>query len=274
MGRDGTQLTRRTTLKRIGVATTVGGFGLSGVAGTASATETAANLTATEITSDGATFTWDDVGGQQYYLYWQNSDTGEREYRGVSGTEATLSLSTGVTYFVWLGVQDDYSISWQGPVRVLTQESEPESDDADDDVDEEVADIEAAIHDAVNRRREDNGLSTLSYRDDIATVARDHSQYMADQGRIMHTQEDGDGPGDRLEQDGIVCRGWGENVLQNYQADESATDAGDYSVQQWMDSSGHRENILTEAFTVEGVGVALTDAGELYATQVLGIDCR
>lgn len=261
----GSQLSRRAALKRISGAAAVGGLGLAGAVGSAAATETDANLRATEITSTAVTFAWDDVDGQGYYLYWQNSNSGNSEYREVSGTEATQQLSPGTTYYVWLGVSDGSGFSWQGPVRVMTERR---------DLQQFIADVEANIHDGTNDERANNGVAALSYSDDLATVARDHSQYQAEQGYIMHVQEDGDRVGDRLTQDGITCSGWGENVLQNNQADQSAADAADISVQSWMDSTGHRENILNSEFTEEGIGVAITDTGKLYATQVFGVGCQ
>lgn len=262
---NGSQLSRRAALKRIGGVAAAGGLGAAGMVGSAAAVETAANLRVTGTSSTEATFAWDDVGAQQYYLYWQNSNSGNSASRAVSGTQVTQELFTGTTYYVWLGVSDGAGISWQGPVRVMTERSDPE---------QFIADVEANIHDGVNAERDDDGVAALEYSEELASVARDHSEYQADQGYIMHIQEDGDTVDDRLEQDGISCTRWGENVLQNNQADQSATDAADYSVQQWMDSPGHRENILESDFTEEGIGVAITDTGELYATQVFGQGCQ
>jgi uncharacterized protein YkwD len=261
----GSQLSRRAALKRISGAAAVGGLGFAGGVGSAGATETDANFRATEITSTEVTFAWDDVGAGQYYLYWQNSNSDNSDYREVSGTEATQQLSSGTTYYVWLGVSDGSGFSWQGPLRVTTERSDPQ---------QFIEDVEANIHDRVNDERANNGVPALDYNGDLATVARDHSQYQAEQGEIMHVQEDGDTVGDRLDQDGITCTGWGENVLQNNQADQSAADAAAATVQLWMDSTGHRENILNGEFTQEGVGIAITDAGELYATQVFGEGCQ
>jgi uncharacterized protein YkwD len=262
---EGSQLSRRAALKRVSGAAAVSGLGLAGAVGSAAATETDANLRATEITSTEVTFAWEDVDAQQYYLYWQNSNSGNSEYREVSGTEATQQLFTGTTYYVWLGVSDGSGLSWQGPIRVMTERSDPQ---------QFISAVEANIHDGVNEERANNGVAALSYSEDLATVARDHSQYQSEQGYIMHIQEDGDTVGDRLDQDGITCSGWGENVLQNNQADQSAAEAADITVQQWMDSTGHRENILNSEFTEEGIGVAITDTGELYATQVFGEGCQ
>ncbi len=141
------------------------------------------------------------------------------------------------------------------------------------DVDFETA-VESAIHDRVNEIRTDRGLDALAYRDDLAAVASSHSQDMADRNYLSHTSPEGETMSDRYERFGIDCRGWAENVLFNYAADESPTAAARQSVDQWMGSDGHRQNILSQSWTAEGIGAAVASDGRLYVTQNFGTNCR
>lgn len=273
------RVSRRKTLKQVGIATATGALGVAAGTGQVTAQADNTDFSVVSVGTTDVTLTWNDVGARNYYLYWKNRDTSNTAYTKTQSTEKTLSLQSGTEYLIYLGVVTDRSIEWKRPVTVGTDAEagggdDDETDDgSDSDTSSFVSSVEAKIHEKINDRRADNGLSSLSYRDNIATVARDHSQYQANQGELSHVQNDGDDVGARLEQDGITCRGWAENVLYNYSADDSAEAAAEKSVEQWMNSSGHRDNILGE-YAVEGVGVVTTSSGRLYATQVFGSACN
>ncbi|WP_101296865.1 CAP domain-containing protein [Halegenticoccus soli] len=140
--------------------------------------------------------------------------------------------------------------------------------------DEYEREVERAIHRRVNRIRTDRGLDPLAYGDRLAEIAAYHSWDMADVGYFSHTSPDGETVSDRYEKFGLSCRRWGENILYNYAADESPTEAARQSVDQWMQSSGHRRNILADFWTAEGIGVEVASDGRLYLTQNFGTGCR
>lgn len=273
------RVSRRTTLKQVGIATGAGALGVAAGTGQVTAQADSTDLSVVSVGTTDVTLTWNDVGARTHYLYWKNRDTGNTAYTTTQSTEKTLSLQSGTEYLIYLGVVNDRTIEWKRPVTAVTDAEDGGGDDdatddgSDSDTSSFVSSVEAKIHEKINERRANNDLSSLSYRDDMATVARDHSQYQADQGELSHVQNDGDTVGDRLEQDGITCRSWAENVLYNYSADDSAEAAAEKSVEQWMNSSGHRDNILGD-YAVEGVGVVTTSSGRLYATQVFGSDCN
>jgi uncharacterized protein YkwD len=63
----------------------------------------------------------------------------------------------------------------------------------------------------------------------------------------------------------------GENIAKQYAA--STTDAESIAtdvVEGWMNSPGHRENILTSSFDLEGIGLYQGDDGALFVTQNFG----
>lgn len=148
--------------------------------------------------------------------------------------------------------------------------------------------IESAIHAEVNEVRQEHGLSTLATDSKLQEIARYHSEDMADSGYIAHTSPTGETVEDRYDRFNYNCRvptggntyiTGAENVAQTY-AFANIVGSGSYGgdeedigagiVEQWMESSGHRENILKDYWGREGIGVALKEAeGEMrvYATQ-------
>lgn len=134
--------------------------------------------------------------------------------------------------------------------------------------------IESAIHDEINRVRQDRGISPLEDNEQVATAAEEHSAEMAAAGTIYH--------GD-IENRYSSCNSMGENVAYTYANENVRTDYNgvvNYHgnetriakglVQGWMHSEGHRENILRAEWSSEGIGVVIDDSsGEIrvYATQ-------
>lgn len=128
--------------------------------------------------------------------------------------------------------------------------------------------IEARIHERVNQIRADHGLPSVEHDDEVASIARTHSHDMGERGYFSHVNPEGEGPHDRFgDRFPRECRGVGENLAVVGTA--STTDADDIAekiVEGWMDSEGHRENILTEKWDSQGIGVYLADQ-RAFATQ-------
>lgn len=126
--------------------------------------------------------------------------------------------------------------------------------------------VERAIHAEVNRRRESWGLAPLAYNPDVAAAARAYSRRMAAEGFFSHTPPDADSFAAHYRDDGVDCRRLGENILYRTRRAESPEAVAENVVDQWMASAGHRDNIMGD-WRSEGVGVAVTGDGVLYATQ-------
>ncbi len=99
----------------------------------------------------------------------------------------------------------------------------------------------------VNEIRVGNGLKELTYNWELARVARYKSQDMKDNRYFSHTSPTYGSPFQMMKSFGITYRTAGENIAKG-QATPSAV------VNAWMNSSGHRANILNPAFTQIGVG--------------------
>ncbi|HEX8163475.1 MAG TPA: CAP domain-containing protein [Pyrinomonadaceae bacterium] len=124
---------------------------------------------------------------------------------------------------------------------------------------------ERRAFDLVNREREARGESRLVWDDELASMARRHSENMARQGFFSHTDQTGRDTAARAAECG-VC-GWralGENIAYNQGYDDPAA----FAVERWMNSAKHRDNILRAGFTHAGLGIAKSADGTLYFTQV------
>lgn len=159
---------------------------------------------------------------------------------------------------------DDATVGGNGG----TVQRNPSEDDADADPDDRVRTIETAIHDQVNEVRREHDRDGLAHNDDIAGVAREHSEDMAERDYLSHFSPEEEGPGDRMsDMYPGYCGRIGENIANVglRGADDEAV--ADRVVSGWMNSSGHRRNILNEQFDEQGIGVVVTEDGRVLATQ-------
>jgi len=114
-----------------------------------------------------------------------------------------------------------------------------------------------------NAERADAGCDPLRVDERLQTAARAHSEDMRDRGYFDHTSPDGKTPWDRMRAAGYDEPG-GENIAMGYPTPEAVVEA-------WMESKGHRANILNCKFEAIGVGVALGDGGPWW-TQDFGYE--
>ncbi|HLL35836.1 MAG TPA: CAP domain-containing protein [Streptomyces sp.] len=120
---------------------------------------------------------------------------------------------------------------------------------------------EAQVLKLVNEERAKAGCSPVAANSALAELARDFSEDMAARDFFDHTDPSGATPWDRAEKAGITDLG-GENIARG-QADAAAV------MEAWMNSPGHRANILNCEFTTLGVGVHFGPGGPWW-TQDFG----
>jgi len=129
----------------------------------------------------------------------------------------------------------------------------------------QVAKLEMQVFEIINNKRLEGGLSPLKWSDEMAQVARQHSVNMADQKFFSHIGKDGLLVSDRADALGFSnWRAIGENIAYNQGYDKPA----EFACERWMLSQAHRENILNRQWKEAGIGVAITDNGTYYFTQV------
>jgi uncharacterized protein YkwD len=129
--------------------------------------------------------------------------------------------------------------------------------------------FEAEVLARTNQFRQDNGISPLTANAKLSQAAETHSQNMANLDFFSHTGQDGSSAGDRAIAAGYESSFVGENIGAGYSTPATA-------VQGWINSPGHRANLLNASYTQLGVGYVFLaeDTGNAnwnhYWTQVFG----
>ncbi|SCE30702.1 Uncharacterized conserved protein YkwD, contains CAP (CSP/antigen 5/PR1) domain, partial [Streptomyces sp. Termitarium-T10T-6] len=114
----------------------------------------------------------------------------------------------------------------------------------------------------VNTERSKEGCGPVSVNGLLNTAAQRHSADMAAQDYFSHTSQDGRDPGDRITAAGYRWSTYGENIAKGQRTPADV-------MQSWMDSPGHRANILNCSFKEIGMGKVDSGGGPVW-TQVFG----
>ena len=110
-----------------------------------------------------------------------------------------------------------------------------------------VTNFESEVIRLVNEIRVQNGLKPLTANWELSRVARYKSQDMRDQGYFSHTSPTYGAPFQMIKSFGLSLRTVGENIAKGYTTPQAVVNG-------WMNSSGHRANILNASYTQIGVG--------------------
>ena len=117
------------------------------------------------------------------------------------------------------------------------------------------------VLDLVNVERTKRGISALTLDSNLSSVATKKSQDMVNKNYFDHTSPTYGSPFDMMKQFGISYRTAGENIAKGQKTPQEVVTA-------WMNSEGHRKNILNPNFTNLGVGIAKDSKGTTYWTQM------
>ena len=104
-----------------------------------------------------------------------------------------------------------------------------------------------------------NNLNILSYSEKATTSSRKHSEDMMIKNYFDHTNKENKSPFDRMEEEGINYKNAGENIA-------AGQSSAIYAHHAWMNSLGHRKNILGD-YKYIGVGVIFGGYYNIYYTQ-------
>jgi len=122
---------------------------------------------------------------------------------------------------------------------------------------------EKEIFDLINKQRTNNGLTALKHDNGVQRVARIKAQDMVDNNYFSHTSPTYGSPFDMLKNFKISYKTAGENIAGN-SSNSSAVTA-------WMNSSGHKANILNSSFNYTGIGVVSSPKyGKMYVQLFIG----
>ena len=121
-----------------------------------------------------------------------------------------------------------------------------------------VSSYESEVIRLVNEIRQQNGLRPLAANWELSRVARYKSQDMRDNGYFSHNSPTYGTPFQMLSAFRLSYRTAGENIAKGYASPQAVVNG-------WMNSSGHRANILNASYTQIGVGYV---SGGNYWTQL------
>jgi uncharacterized protein YkwD len=124
--------------------------------------------------------------------------------------------------------------------------------------------VERAAFELTNEARIANGLEPLAWDPELCRLARDHSEEMSRRGFFDHETPEGLRPKDRARASGYRFRVIAENIAYN----KGYVDPAALAVSRWMNSSGHRANILYKQFQYSAIGSYVSPDGSVYLTQV------
>jgi uncharacterized protein YkwD len=113
----------------------------------------------------------------------------------------------------------------------------------------------------VNVERRNAGLSTLSANAALTAAANTRASELMRS--FSHTRPDGRSASSALTDHSVSLSYGGENIASGYSTPQSVVDG-------WMNSTGHRNNILNRSQTHLGVGVAMDENGRLHWVQLFG----
>ena len=126
----------------------------------------------------------------------------------------------------------------------------------------ELSKDELEVFNLINTQRVNNGLSALKIDSEVQNVARIKAKDMADNNYFSHTSPTYGSPFDMLKKFGISYKSAGENIAGN-SSNQAAVTA-------WMNSSGHKANILNSSFNYTGIGVVSSNKyGKIYVQMFI-----
>lgn len=127
--------------------------------------------------------------------------------------------------------------------------------------DDSVSEYEKRVVELVNVERAKYGLSALTLNAELSAVARAKSQDMKDNGYFSHTSPTYGSPFDMMKSFGIKYNTAGENIAYGYRTPDAV-------VEGWMNSEGHRANILNSSY--KEIGVGYVASGNYWTQMFIG----
>lgn len=125
----------------------------------------------------------------------------------------------------------------------------------------DISEIEQQVIELTNAERRNNGLADLQADTALSNVAREKSNDMQTNNYFSHTSPTYGSPFDMIRDFDVSYNSAGENIAQGQRSAEEV-------VQAWMDSEGHRANIMNGDFT--HIGVGYIEEGHYWTQMFIG----
>ncbi|PIC77516.1 hypothetical protein CSV74_05350 [Sporosarcina sp. P19] len=181
------------------------------------------------------TYTWSVSNKQDYSCYWGNYQKPQQPSKPVAKPTPPA----------------------QQPTQPTKPVEKPQTDKPAQQQTANVSATEQAVLDLTNAERAKAGLKPLQIDAALQKSAKQKSADMAANNYFSHTSPTYGSPFDQMKQNGVTYRSAAENIAKGQRSAQDVVTA-------WMNSAGHRQNILTPGFTHIGIGY---DANGHYWTQ-------
>lgn len=145
----------------------------------------------------------------------------------------------------------------QAPAK---QEQPKQSEQKASDESGQLSQYEQKVVELTNQERAKQGLPALKVDAELSKVAKEKSKDMQKNNYFDHNSPTYGSPFDMMKQFGIQYKAAGENIAQGQQTPEEV-------VQAWMNSEGHRKNIMSSDYT--HIGVGYVEEGNYWTQQFI-----
>ncbi|MDM5333070.1 CAP domain-containing protein [Ureibacillus composti] len=146
------------------------------------------------------------------------------------------------------------------PTNTNTQQAEAPTNPTTTNANQSVSNFEQQVVDLTNAERTKAGLKPLEIYAPLMQVAEAKSADMSKNNYFSHTSPTYGSPFDQIKAAGISYKSAGENIAQGQKTPAEV-------VQAWMDSPGHRQNIMNANYT--HIGVGYVENGNYWTQQFI-----
>ncbi len=147
------------------------------------------------------------------------------------------------------------------PKEEQTQQKQEEQNNESQVQSDQLNAFEQEVVELTNKERANNGLAPLKVDGELSKVAREKSRDMSANSYFSHNSPNYGSPFDMMQSYGINYRTAGENIAKGQRTPQEVVNA-------WMNSDGHRANILNADFT--HIGVGYVEQGSHWTQQFIG----
>lgn len=204
--------------------------------------------------------TWEPVdGAERYEVYRSSTETGEYKPCGeVTGTFFSDSKTTKDTYYYIKAKTDGMDSKKSTPIKVQSNAKQTEITKSTESIPTDSNGYKQSILSLVNKERSDKGLTQLSLVSTLVKPANTRAEEIIT--KFDHVRPNGTPFNTVFSDYGLNFNAGGENIAYGQDSPQEVMTG-------WMNSPGHRANILNSQFNKLGVGVEEKN-GTLYWVQL------
>ena len=169
----------------------------------------------------------------------ESKPTFEFTTEATTQTKPTTEFTTEVT--------TNTTNTFETTTKVTTTKPTTEASTETTTISQDSLNYSTQVLNLVNKHRRENGLKELTLNSNLSDVAQIKAEDMKNNNYFSHTSPTYGSPFDMMKQFGISYKTAGENIAKGQKTPEAVVNA-------WMNSEGHRSNILNANYTQMGLG--------------------